>query len=81
MARTYLIAPDPKETGWPKGVPYIIGNEGCERFSYYGMRAILVLYMTNALMFDVARASTVYGNFTGLAYLMPLAGGYIADRW
>jgi POT family proton-dependent oligopeptide transporter len=52
-----------------------------ERFSYYGMRAILVLYMTKALLFDVARASTIYGNFTGLAYLMPLAGGYIADRW
>ena len=42
----YLTAPDPEETGWPKGVPYIIGNEACERFSYYGMRAILQIHMT-----------------------------------
>jgi proton-dependent oligopeptide transporter, POT family len=67
--------------GHPKGLYVLFYTEMWERFSYYGMRAILVLYMTKALMFDVARASTVYGNFTGLAYLMPLAGGYIADRW
>jgi proton-dependent oligopeptide transporter, POT family len=67
--------------GHPKGLYVLFYTEMWERFSYYGMRAILVLYMTKALMFDVARASTIYGNFTGLAYLMPLAGGYIADRW
>ncbi|MBU2503273.1 MAG: peptide MFS transporter [bacterium] len=67
--------------GHPKGLYVLFYTEMWERFSYYGMRAILVLYMTKALMFDVAKASTVYGNFTGLAYLMPLAGGYIADRW
>jgi len=67
--------------GHPKGLYVLFYTEMWERFSYYGMRAILVLYMTQALMFDVARASTIYGNFTGLAYLMPLAGGYIADRW
>jgi POT family proton-dependent oligopeptide transporter len=67
--------------GHPKGLHVLFYTEMWERFSYYGMRAILVLYMTRALMFDVARASTIYGNFTGLAYLMPLAGGYIADRW
>jgi len=67
--------------GHPKGLYVLFYTEMWERFSYYGMRAILVLYMTKALMFDVARASTIYGNFTGLAYLMPLAGGFIADRW
>ncbi|MCB1184729.1 peptide MFS transporter [bacterium] len=67
--------------GHPKGLYVLFYTEMWERFSYYGMRAILVLYMTRALLFDVAKASTVYGNFTGLAYLMPLAGGYIADRW
>jgi len=67
--------------GHPKGLYVLFYTEMWERFSYYGMRAILVLYMTKALMFDVARASNIYGNFTGLAYLMPLAGGYIADRW
>jgi len=68
-------------SGHPKGLYVLFYTEMWERFSYYGMRAILVLYMTRALMFDVSRASTIYGNFTGLAYLMPLAGGYIADRW
>ena len=67
--------------GHPKGLYVLFYTEMWERFSYYGMRAILVLYLTNALMLDVAHASTIYGNFTGLAYLMPLAGGYIADRW
>jgi len=67
--------------GHPKGLQVLFYTEMWERFSYYGMRAILVLYMTKALGFDVAKASGFYGNFTGLAYLMPLAGGYIADRW
>jgi proton-dependent oligopeptide transporter, POT family len=43
----YLTAPDPDEKGWPGGIKYIIGNEGCERFSYYGMRAILFLYIVS----------------------------------
>jgi len=85
LPRAVLPTDIPEETsmtqGHPKGLYVLFYTEMWERFSYYGMRAILVLYMTNALMFDVARASTVYGNFTGLAYLMPLAGGYIADRW
>ncbi len=42
----YKTAPDPNETGWPAGVPYIIGNEGCERFSFYGMRSILQVHLT-----------------------------------
>lgn len=42
---SYRTAPDPAETGWPKGVPYIIGNEGCERFSFYGMKSILWTYI------------------------------------
>jgi POT family proton-dependent oligopeptide transporter len=52
-----------------------------ERFSYYGMRAIFTLFMVNALMFDKSLASTVYGNYTGLVYLTPLIGGYVADRY
>lgn len=46
----YLTAPDPNETGWPKGIPYIIGNEACERFSYYGMRAILQVHITSLVV-------------------------------
>ena len=47
MAKThYKTAPDPEFTGWPSGVPYIIGNEGCERFSFYGMKSILQVHLT-----------------------------------
>ncbi len=52
-----------------------------ERFSYYGMRAILSLYMIQALLFNTAFTSTIYGYYTGLVYLTPLLGGYIADRF
>jgi POT family proton-dependent oligopeptide transporter len=56
-------------------------SEMWERFSYYGMRALLVLYLVNALEFPRARALEVYAIYTGLIYLTPLLGGYIADRW
>jgi POT family proton-dependent oligopeptide transporter len=52
-----------------------------ERFSYYGMRAILVLYVTNGLLFSDAYANDgVYGSYTGLVFMTPLLGGYFADR-
>ena len=52
-----------------------------ERFSYYGMRAILSLYMLQALFYNFAFTSTIYGYYTGLVYLTPLIGGYVADRY
>jgi len=52
-----------------------------ERFSYYGMRALFVLFMTKALLFDKALGSEIYGSYTGLVYLTPLLGGYLADRY
>lgn len=52
-----------------------------ERFSYYGMRAILSLYMIEALFYSTSFTSTIYGYYTGLVYLTPLLGGYIADRY
>ena len=52
-----------------------------ERFSYYGMRSILILYMVNALLYNTTFASAIYGYYTGLVYLTPLIGGYIADRY
>jgi len=52
-----------------------------ERFNYYGMRAILVYFMTQALMFNKPFASQLYGGYTSLVYLTPLIGGYIADRY
>ncbi len=43
---TWRTSPDHENKGWPAGVPYIVGNEMCERFSYYGMRAILTVHLT-----------------------------------
>lgn len=70
-----------KKTGHPKGLYVLFATEMWERFNYYGMRAILVLFMTKALLFDQAFASNLYGSYTGLVYLTPLIGGYVADRY
>jgi len=65
----------------PKGLFVLFFTEMWERFSYYGMRAILVLYVTNGLLFGDAYANDgVYGSYTGLVFLTPLLGGYFADR-
>ena len=65
----------------PKGLFVLFFAEMWERFSYYGMRAILVLYVTNGLLMSDAYANDgVYGSYTGLVYLTPLLGGYFADR-
>ena len=65
----------------PAGLFVLFFTEMWERFSYYGMRAIFTLYMTKALFIDKATASNIYGSFTGLVYLTPLIGGYVADRY
>lgn len=65
----------------PKGLYLLFFTEMWERFSYYGMRAIFVLFMTKALIFDKSLASNIYGSYTGLVYLTPLIGGYMADRY
>ena len=65
----------------PKGLFVLFFAEMWERFSYYGMRAILVLYVTNGLLMSDQYANNgVYGSYTGLVYLTPLLGGYFADR-
>lgn len=68
-------------SGHPKGLYVLFFTEMWERFSYYGMRAILVLFMTKMLSFDSKLASGIYGNFTALVYLTPLIGGFISDRY
>ena len=67
--------------GHPKGLYVLFATEFWERFSYYGMRAIFALFMTNKLLFDKAHAANIYGSYTGLVYLTPLIGGYVADRY
>ena len=66
--------------GHPQGLYLLFVTEMAERFSYYGMRALFVLYLV-AAFFDSAEASQIYGSYTGLVYLTPLLGGYIADRY
>src|SRR6187401_1630061 len=67
--------------GHPRGLYVLFATEMWERFNYYGMRAILILFMTKALIFSDDFASNLYGSYTGLVYLTPLIGGYIADRY
>ena len=71
----------------PRGLSTLFFTEMWERFSYYGMRAILVLYMVEPLTsanpglgMDEGVSKAVYGAYTGLVYLLPIAGGWIADR-
>lgn len=65
----------------PQGLYWLFAVEMWERFSYYGMRALLTLYMVNGLLFSTEKAGQIYGIYTGLVYLTPLIGGYIADRY
>ena len=67
--------------GHPKGLYLIFATSTAERFSYYGMRAIFILFLTQALLFDTESAASIYGSYTGLVYLTPLIGGYIADKY
>lgn len=69
-----------QQHGHPKGLYLLFATEMAERFSYYGMRALFTLYMVAAL-FSTTDAFQIYGSYTGLVYLTPLLGGYIADRY
>lgn len=72
--------------GHPKGLSTLFFTEMWERLSYYGMRAILVLYMTSELVngglgWDTKSAAAIYGLYTASVYFLPLIGGWIADRF
>ena len=67
--------------GHPKGLYLIFATGTAERFSYYGMRAIFILFLTKALLMDKVLASSIYGSYTGLVYLTPLIGGYVDDKY
>ncbi|NXK35239.1 S15A1 protein, partial [Piprites chloris] len=68
-------------SGFPLSVFFIVINEFCERFSYYGMRAVLVLYFKYFLHWDDNLATTIYHTFVALCYLTPILGAIIADSW
>jgi proton-dependent oligopeptide transporter, POT family len=67
--------------GHPKGLFLLFTVEMWERFSYYGMRAIFILFLTKALLIDAKEAGSIFGIYTSLVYATPLIGGFIADRY
>lgn len=67
--------------GQPRGLTILFLTEMWEKFSYFGMRAMLVYYMTQQLMFSQPQASMIYGIYTGAVMLTPLAGAVLSDRW
>jgi POT family proton-dependent oligopeptide transporter len=67
--------------GQPPGLTILFLTNMWETFSYYGMRALLVYYMTKTLLIDQQTSSTIYGFYTAFAYFTPIIGGTIADRW
>ena len=72
---------------WPHQVKYIVGNEACERFSFYGMRSILTVFLADHLLRDLPaaerapHAKETFHLFVMAVFFFPLLGGYIADRW
>ncbi|XP_063103030.1 solute carrier family 15 member 1 [Cavia porcellus] len=67
--------------GYPLSIFFIVVNEFCERFSYYGMRALLVLYFRNFIGWDDDLSTAIYHTFVALCYLTPILGALIADSW
>ena len=69
------------KTAHPKGLWVLFGTAMWERFNFYGMRALLTLFLVNSLMMKEEDASLIYGGFLGLCYLTPMLGGFISDRY
>lgn len=67
--------------GHPKGLWVLFGTEMWERFNFYGMRALLTLFLVNALMMQEGDVAEIYGAFLGLCYLTPMLGGFISDKF
>ena len=81
---TLTSAVPPVETKQPRGLYLLAGVEMWERFSYYGMRAFLILFLVNTshgFGWSKRDAGLLYGSYTGLVYLTGIFGGYISDRW
>jgi POT family proton-dependent oligopeptide transporter len=78
---TAATTEEPTWFGHPRGLTVLFLTNMWEQFSYYGMRALLVYYMTKQLMMPQESASLVYGAYTACAYFTPIVGGVIADRF
>jgi len=73
--------PGAEFAGHPKGLYVLFFAEMWERFSYYGMRALLIFYLTKHWLFGDGSANLIYGAYTSLVYITPVLGGYLADRY
>ena len=73
--------PAQRNIPYPKTVFLILGNEFCERLSYYGMKSILSIYISQKLHFDHDRSTSIYHTFTMLCYFCPMFGAMIADQF
>lgn len=76
-----VIQKEPEFAGHPKGLYMLFFAEMWERFSYYGMRALLIFYLTKHWLFSDGKANLIYGAYTSLVYITPVLGGYLADRY
>ncbi|KLI65215.1 MFS transporter [Aurantiacibacter marinus] len=76
-----ITRPQEEVIGHPKGLFLLFMAEMWERFSYYGMRALLIFYLTQHWLFSDGEASIIYGAYTALVYITPVVGGYLADRY
>ncbi|WP_164117279.1 peptide MFS transporter [Sphingorhabdus sp. Alg239-R122] len=76
-----VTRPQPEFAGHPKGLFVLFLAEMWERFSYYGMRALLIFYLVQHWMFSDSEASIIYGAYTALVYITPVVGGYLADKY
>ena len=81
VTRDALSPGAPAAERHPAALRMLFFTEMWERFSFYGMRALLVLYLVNSLDYARADALALYGIYTGLVYLTPIVGGYLADRY
>jgi POT family proton-dependent oligopeptide transporter len=81
MQSEVAVQPSGEILGHPIGLFILFLTEMWERFSYYGMRALLTLYLTKHMLFGDERAALIYGGYTSLVYAVPVLGGLIADRY
>ena len=75
------VQKEPEFAGHPKGLYMLFFAEMWERFSYYGMRALLIFYLTQHWLFNDSKSNLIYGAYTSLVYITPVLGGYMADRY
>lgn len=81
MTKVESVTASEGQGGHPAGFFFIFFGELAERFSYYGMRAILPLYLTTVLLYEDGEATRIYSLFKAACYLLPLVGGFLADRY